>query len=61
MTDEVETDAKTALADSKTVIATLETEETTAVTWVKAHTLILAVLGAFILGAIAGAVLVAKL
>lgn len=61
MPDELETDATQALAESKTVIADLEVDEKKAVTTYKAHVLWIVGIGAFLLGAIGGAVLVAKL
>jgi hypothetical protein len=53
MTDEVkvvETDAKTALADTKSAIAKLGADEKSATGWVKTHYLIIAAAAAFILG-----------
>lgn len=61
MSDEIKTDAEKVIADTQATIAELESGEVRAAGWVKTHTLIAAVLGAFILGAIAGAVIVAHL
>jgi hypothetical protein len=56
-----ETEEQKVLAESKAVIADLETDEKKAVTYYRAHALWIVGLCSFLLGAIAGAVIVAKL
>lgn len=61
MNDELKTDAQKALADSKTVIASLNSDEQKAAGWVKTHTAWAIAIGAFIVGAACGVVATLKL
>lgn len=50
MTEEFQTDVTKVLSDTKATIATLETDEKAAVSWVKTHVALLIGLAAFIGG-----------